>query len=87
MLHQFVYSKYGLSFNQTEDVQLVFECNGTRLDDMDIETLEVVAAQKIVSPVLTAGEEWIKDKTICSYCNLFRDVPDRFFNRFWIDFI
>jgi len=36
---------------QTEDVQLVFESDGTRLDDIDIETLKVVAAQKIVLQV------------------------------------
>jgi hypothetical protein len=36
----------------------VFERDGTCLDDIDIETLKVVAGPHIVSQVLTAGEQW-----------------------------
>jgi hypothetical protein len=42
----------------------VFESDGTRLDDLDMETLKVVAAQNIVLQVLTAGEEWRKDNAV-----------------------
>ena len=49
---------------QTDCVRLVFESDGTCLDDMDIETLKVVAGQNIVLQVLTPGEEWRNNNAV-----------------------